>query len=796
MRKLDHEFDLAVCGGGLAGFCAAVAAARHGSRVALIQDRPVLGGNSSSEIRVTPHGAANFHAYARETGIISELLIEERYRNHEPIMENGGTNSVWDMVLYDTAMREPNLTLFLNTVIQSVRMAEPLPEPPLPETRDGFYHRPSLHADGPGLIRSVRGHVLNSEIELTIAAHHFIDATGDGIVADLAGCQWRMGTEGRDAFGEHHAPEHASTDTMGNSIHIRARDMGRPCPFSAPDWAVHHADPAYFYEQGRVPGDVRGGFWWIEIGVPWHTIHDNATIAHELTRHALGVWDWMKNRDPNLKGHIENYALDWIGQLPGKRESRRIIGQRLMTEHDFWPDKPFTDEIAFGGWFVDLHTPGGLLADKSEPHAAQGYQVEGEMADRAFVGPYGIPLGIMVTKDVRNLMTAGRNISATHAALGSIRVMATTALLGQAAGTFLALNRRSSKPLGTLAERAANTNALQQALLRDGCFLPSAVNQDKNDLARRATIVASSSEKVSGVEQLEAGAHDGLGRWYVPERPEDELLTTRRAQWIAVATDSIKSVSVLLSNLAGKTQSVEAILCPVQSIWDYRTEPDAFVARAKLEIPPGGPHWIDWPLPDDHSGSIKPGTYLRLDLLPQPKVAWHLAQRKLIPGHPSAYAASPRLMRRYHSGQTLCFGIQPAQPCFEPGQVISGVTRPCRFTNLWRSDPNLRGPAWLDLHWDRQQTINVVELTFPGHLVREYHAYGPFYADPQTARDYLLGAWVNGVWTTLASCKGNYQRHRIHRFSVPVRTDRLRLIIQSTHGDPSAGVHEIRCYRD
>lgn len=794
MKTVNQRFDLVVCGGGLAGFCAAVAAARHGLETALVHDRPVLGGNSSSEVRVTPHGAAQFHAYARETGVISEMLIRERRQNHQDIMENGWTNSVWDMVLYDAAMREPRLTLMLNTVVSGVRMKSPLGEPTVPTVQAGFYHRPTLHPDGPGRITAVEADVLNAETHLILEADHFIDATGDGVLADLAGCEWRMGSEGRDAFNETHAPPQGSTDTMGNSIHIRARDMGRPCPFELPQWAVHHQDPSYFYEQGRVPHDPRGGFWWIEIGVPWHTIHDNETIRHELTRHALGIWNWMKNHDPKLKGKIENYALDWIGQTPGKRESRRIMGLRLMTEHDLWPEKPFTDEIAFGGWFVDLHTPGGLLAKSSEPLAAQGYKVEGDQADKSYVGPYGIPLGVMISKDVDNLMMAGRNVSVTHAALGTVRVMATTALMGQAAGTFLALGAGKKKSLKQRAEDAQQCQTVQQTLLRDGCFLPSVANDDPADLARQARVTASSSDSVTGVTLEEVGVHDGLNRWWRPANPERDILTHRRAQWIAIGADRLDAVSVCLSNFDSEPQRVKAVLVPVESIWDYRSSPDAILGEMEFEVPPGGPHWVRHEVGLNRSAGLRPGRYLRLDLMEHKHIAWHASPARFVPGHPSAWAASPRRMRRYHDGATLCFKVEPAQPCFGPEQVISGVARPHRFTNLWRSDPKEKGQSWVELSWEQPQTIGCIEMTFPGHLLREYHAYGPFYTDCQTPRDYIVGAWMDGVWKTVVSEQGNHQRHRRYHLEKPIKTSRLRLIVQATNGDPSAAVHEIRCY--
>jgi hypothetical protein len=416
MKTLTESYDIVVCGGGLAGTCAAIAAARHGAKVCLVQDRPVLGGNSSSEIRVTPHGAANFHAYARETGIISEALIEERSQNHQEVFENGWTNSVWDTVLYDIAIRTPGLTLRVNTTVEGVIMADGSTGVNVPpDVQNGYAHRPACNTSS--RIAAVTARVANAETLLRLEAAEFIDCTGDASLADWAGCEWRMGTESRAEFNEPHAPAEASTKTMGNSIHFRARDMGKPIPFKAPDWAVKHENPDFFYKQGRGLYDMRGGYWWIEIGMPWDTIYDAETIRHELTRHTLGIWDWIKNRDPKTKAASANYALDWIGQVPGKRESRRVIGQYFLTEHSIAKCEVFPDEIAFGGWFIDLHTPGGLLAPTAEPASAEGYNPNSEYAEKSYVGPYGIPLRCLHSKDIENLSMAGRNVSATHAAL-------------------------------------------------------------------------------------------------------------------------------------------------------------------------------------------------------------------------------------------------------------------------------------------------------------------------------------------------------------------------------------------
>jgi len=300
-KHMEQSFDLVVAGGGLAGVCAALAAARHGLKTCLVQERPVLGGNASSEIRVTPHGAGCHHVWARETGLIAEVQWEERFRNHEPIVHDGGwINSVYDQVLYDFVTREPNLTLHLNTTVLRVLMeggGDQVEVPP--NAAKGYYERPACAPSR--RIAALVARTLSAEVEMVLRAPLFVDATGDALVADRAGCGWRMGTESKAETGEWHAPEKASTDTMGNTIYIRAKDLGRDAPFIPPAWAALHHDPDFFYKQGRHPRDPRGGFWWIEIGMPWHTIHDNETMRHELTRHAYGVWDWMKNHDPVMK---------------------------------------------------------------------------------------------------------------------------------------------------------------------------------------------------------------------------------------------------------------------------------------------------------------------------------------------------------------------------------------------------------------------------------------------------------------------------------------------------------------
>ncbi|MGB8353045.1 MAG: FAD-dependent oxidoreductase [Chthoniobacteraceae bacterium] len=786
MKKRSESYDLVVCGGGLAGFCAAIAASRHGLKICLVHERPVLGGVASSEMRVTVHGSACHHAYARETGIIGEALTDERARNHEWINENGWTNSVFDQVLYDMAVREPNLTLHLNTPVVDVIMENGTTPEIEPGTTAGYYERPACAASH--RISAVVARTLSAEVELTLFAPLFVDATGDAFVADRAGCGWRMGTEGREETGEAHAPAKASTDTMGNSIHIRCRNIGREAPYSPPPWAVQHEDARYFYEQGRPPSDPKGGYWWFEIGVPWHTIHDNEEIRHQLTRHALGVWDWMKNRDPKTMDACRNYALDFIGQVPGKRESRRVYGRHWLNANELMDCVVFPDEVAYGGWFIDLHTAGGLLAATSEPSNAEGYVPDSDYAAKSYVGPYGIPLRSLIARDVDNLFMAGRCISTTHAALGSARVMGTTSLMGQAVGTAAAVMRQHDMDLPGLAADAETggpiVHQLQQTLLRDGCFLPNVKNQDKADLARTAQASASSSAMVHGQSPADAEHRNGQG-W----RPRGRSFSLEKVQGqvLHLSGGDVDRLEICCDNSNGTTVRLPVRLVRLEQIWDYRVGGSCVVAESSVEIPPGNDQWAVW---NANIKALPAGTY-RLECGRAQGMQWlHLLA--LQQGYTAQFQITPVRMRDHHCG--LAFRISPAQSPYPASNALSGVARPQHGTNLWRSDPGAGLPAWFQLDWKSEQIITSVELTFASHLLAEIHSEPPFWRDPQIARDYTLSVGRDGTLHKLLRVTGNYHRRRVHQLPQGHSVGTLRLTILATNGNPAAGLYEIRCY--
>ncbi len=783
-KRIEQSFDLIVAGGGLAGVCAAISAARQGLKTCLVHERPVLGGVASSEMRVTVHGAGCHHAYGRETGIIAELLADERSRNHEEINENGWTNSVFDQVLYDACVREANLTLHLNTPVLRIELDGAEQVEVQPHTRKGYYER---EACAPSRrISALIARTLSAEVELRLSAPLFADCTGDAIVADRAGCAWRMGSEAQAEHGEQHAPVTASTETMGNSIHIRAKDIGRPAPFAPPPWAVRHEDPDFFYKQGRGLYDMRGGFWWIEIGVPWHTIHDNETIRHELTRHALGVWDWMKNRDPKTMDRCRNYALDFIGQVPGKRESRRVVGHHWLTETQLQAREAFPDAICHGGWFVDLHTPGGLLAPTSEPASAEGYTPDSEYAAKSYVGPYGIPLRSLIARDVDNLFLAGRCISTTRAALGTVRVMGTTAMMGQAVGTAAAEALRRKLGLPQLAADAASGGpaicAVQQRLLRDGAFIPGIANRDEQDVARRARVSASSSARLHGLGPDDHGPCTRLRG--MPRGTADLAKGLAQLVWCSGRIDSL---ALCLDNPTDAPVALPLYLVRVDGVWDYRKGgQDRGLQPAPsclLTVPPGTRRWLTWDVALD---GVAPG-WLRLETGAAPGLAWQHAAA-VLPGHVAFRHLSPTRWRGLHGA--LAYRVEPAQDAVGPEQVLSGVTRPGAATNLWRSDSGAGLPQWLELAWDAPQRLTRVELTFPGQLLGEVHREEPFYVEPQVARDYAIEA--DGV--EVLRVTGNTAWRRCHDLPAAVQGKRLRIVVLATNGDAAASIVEVRCY--
>lgn len=494
LHHIQKHFDVAVIGGGMSGICAAIASARNGAKTALIQSRSVLGGNASSEIRMHIVGASchNSKKNLSESGILLEILLENKRRN--PYQNF----SIWDSVLWEKVHFQENLELYLNTDIRAVEM------------------------EGKRIL-SVTGYQNTTETDISFFAPIFIDATGHGTVGVLAGAKSRVGSEGKAELNEPTAPDAPNTDTMGSTLMFQAVNRGRPVPFEKPFWAYRYSEEDLKYrshytctkalgEGGKFEsysgGDTKAlpdfstfdsGYWWLELGGDNEDNIKNAEeIRDELLKTLFGVWDHIKNCGDH---GAENYDLEWVGMVPGYRESRRLEGPYLLNENDIRENRIFPDAVAYGAWPMDVHTPGGVKDTDKLPSAVYNFD-----------GCYTIPYRCYYSKNVENLMMAGRDISTSKMGFSSVRVMGTCAVGGQAAGTAAAMAAKEGK-----LPRDVDVFALQQLLLRQDCYIPGFKNRDEKDFASHCRITASSCKAGYEPQQVISGVaretEEGSNAW-------------------------------------------------------------------------------------------------------------------------------------------------------------------------------------------------------------------------------------------------------------------------------------------
>ena len=417
-----HKADICVVGGGLSGMCAAIAAARHGAKTVIVHDRPMFGGNASSEVRMWPLGARGNNR--RETGLFEEIVLENMHRNPTRSF------AIWDSVLFEAVKTQEGIEAILNCSIYDAEAEN-------------------------GKIISACGWQTTTYQHHKVEAKIFIDCSGDSILAGLSGAEYRFGREGREEFDESAAPSEPDRKTMGNSCLIQARETPFPIEYTPPKWARKITDDSSLIGRHHRPDELRwNNFWWLELGGEQDTIEDAEKIRDELLSLSFGVWDHIKNHGDH---GADNWELEWAGFLPGKRESRRYVGDHILKQSEVQAGGKFDDIIAYGGWRIDDHPPAGF-DHKGEPTTY--YDTP---------SPFGIPYRCIYSKNVENLMFAGRNISVTHVAMAASRVMATCAMLGQAAGTAAAFAAEQGISPRAVTERIGE---VQKRLMDDDCWLP------------------------------------------------------------------------------------------------------------------------------------------------------------------------------------------------------------------------------------------------------------------------------------------------------------------------------------
>ncbi len=739
------NFDFVVCGGGISGMVAAVTAARKGLKTALINDRSVPGGNASSEIGVVIQGSShhglNFSVYAKETGLMDELRSKLDYA----VAHCGyDVAAACDAVFLDFLYNEPNITLYLNTVVTDVT------------TQDGK-------------ITSVLAYQMRQDEKIAFVAPLYADCTGDAVVAHKAGADTAMGAEAKSEFGEKSADEEAQTWTMGHTLYFEIEDVGHPVKFVRPAFA-HDVSKMDFMKDMNNPAKMRmlyvgGRFWTLEYGGQVNTISDSEHITLELRKLVYGLWDHIKNSGEYPKA--ENFVIKRVYSIPGSRESRRIMGDYILTETDLDQGTHFADSVLAGGWPMDLHAPKGIYDD---------------LPASAFIpvtALYDIPYRCLYSRNVSNLFMAGRNISTTHIALSSTRVIGTCGAMGQAIATAAWLCKKYA-----YLPREVYSNAiaeLQQTLLAD----------DQLIIGRRETgCEALEKHFVASADSI--SAYENLTDAEI-QRP----LTQSVGLALPIKTEKLDSVSVKVKNLSDQPQVLKVRVLAGSKMEAY--VPEKTVAETEISVDPGFCGWLPISVGQSHGGDGK----VYLVLLANENLAVFGTLSRL-PGAITCKFYTEKTEGFDHNtcplapetgfiGQdnlyktfNLCFrDVLPQQEIFAPGHLLNGFTRPYGHANIWLSEK--REKANIILKADEPQKVSSMEVYFDNELEDDRRKVIP----AATVKDY-------NVWLTTKDgiqkleVRDNFLRRSIVQINAEVSEIRLELL--ATYGDPRYGVYGIKLY--
>lgn len=739
--------DLVVAGGGLSGVCCAIIAARQGLKVILIQDRPVLGGNSSSEVRLWILGATshmgNNNRWAREGGLIDELLVENTFRNAE------GNPIIFDAILLDKVFQEKNITLLLNTAIYRV------------------------DKENAGIISSVSAFCSQNQTEYKVAAPLFCDASGDGIVGFLSGAAFRMGAESKEEFGELFAPSEEYGELLGHSIYFYSKDTGKPVTFTPPSFALRDITKIPKFKSFNTK-DFGCKLWWIEYGGRLHTVRDTEEIKWELWKVVYSVWDYIKNSGEFPEA--DTLTLEWMGTIPGKRESRRFEGDYILRQQDIIQQKIHPDAVAYGGWSIDLHPADGVFSEK--PGCNQWHPK----------GVYQIPYRSLYSRNIYNLFFAGRIISATHVAFGSTRVMATSAYTGQAVGMAAAIatnNKANPRDLN----RVDLMKELQNALLKTGHYIPGLQLVDNADLVKKATIRSTSTLSLKEL---------GESSLWKP-------LDISAGQLIPIKAGSIPALELHAYAEVNTRLDVELRI----SSKNGNYTPDLILEKKQLEIHPGR-NSIEL----QFERRMEEDCYAFILLLKNPLIRVNYSEKR-VTGILSVFNLINHAVSNYGKqtppadigvdsfefwcpqrrpqGHNIAMRFSPAVEVFSANNVKNGIDRPTLQPNAWVADWSDPNPQ-LFFEWKEPQEIKRVVVLFDtdyDHPMESVLMTHPEAVMPFCVRNFKLQDEMGNV---LHYKKDNYQTLNSIEFEQPVRTQKLILTVEHPSDKIPAAVFSVRCY--
>ncbi len=739
-KTIRLDSDLVIVGGGLAGTCAAITAARAGIKVILVQDRPVLGGNASSEVRLWALGATshmkNNNRWSREGGVIDEILVENTFRNRE------GNAIIFDTILLEKVVEEENITLLLNTAATSLGKSD---------------------AD---TIESVSAFCSQNSTRYELYAPLFCDASGDGIVAFQAGAAFRMGAESSEEFGEKFAPSEEYGYLLGHSIYFYTKDLGEPVKFVPPSYALDDITqiPRFRGFNTAVHGCK---LWWIEYGGRLDTVHETEAIKWQLWKVVYGVWNHIKNSGEFPDA--ETLTLEFVGQIPGKRESRRFEGDYMMIQQDIIEQRQHYDAISFGGWSIDLHPADGVFSER--PGCDQWHAK----------GVYQVPYRTQYSKNIRNLFITGRIMSASHVAFGSTRVMLTLASAAQSVGMAAAHCIRG----GLLPRDIAapdRVKLLQRDLQRVGGYIPQFTLDDAENLVRQAEVSASSKLRLESLP--DDGPRLPLERAYAQMLPLQRGKTPR----MTVTVDAAEATG-LVAQL--RTSSKR----------DNFT-PDVLLGSLEFDLEAGDSQVIEL----DFEATIDEDRYVFVCLMENPALKLRLSSARatglLAVQYWRSQEPTPDIGAesfefwtppRRPEGQNVAMTFSPPIDAWDPRHVINGAARPTSAANAWVADPSDPAPK-LDVKWLAPQRIREATLIFDtdsDHAMETVFSNHAEDAMPFAVKHYRL---TNGNGRVYAEARDNHQTVNRIVFDEAIETDQLRLEVLASHGDVPAAVFALRCY--
>ncbi|HEY8996840.1 MAG TPA: FAD-dependent oxidoreductase [Edaphobacter sp.] len=746
LREEKLTADLLVAGGGLSGVCCAITAARQGLRVVLVQDRPVLGGNASSEVRLWILGATshmgNNNRWAREGGVIDELLVENMWRNPE------GNAIVLDSIVLEFVLREERIRLLLNTAVDEVETGEDT------------------------AIRSVAAYCSQNQTRYRIKAPLFVDATGDGLLGFLSGAAFRMGAESKAEFGEMLAPETEQHTLLGHSLYFYSRDTGRPVKYVPPSFALKNISEIPRFRELRVT-DSGCRLWWLEYGGTRDTVFETEEIKWELWKVAYGVWNYIKNSGEFPEA--ETLTLEWMGTIPGKRESRRFEGDVMLTQQDLVEQHEFDDAVSFGGWAIDLHPSDGVYS--AQPGCTQWHAK----------GVFQIPFRTMYSRNVPNLFLTGRLISASHIAFGSTRVMATCAHNGQAVGMAAAMCREAGlAPRDLLV--ADRMRELQRRLLRAGQHIPNVCADDVADKARAAKVTATST--------LALGELKSSGEWTTLDKPMALLLP--------VATGRVPAVTL-------QVKAADAVTLRA-SLWGSsragNTTPDVKLGEMQFELAAGEQRVrLEFDVSLEKTAHVfymlQPAESVEIALSADQVTGVLTVSQKMNKAVAKSLVQTPPegsgvdtfafwLPDRRPMARNLAAVIEPALKMFAASNVVNGVTRPWRGVNAWVPSPGDARPS-LKLAWNAPQKISEIEISFDtdfDHPMESVLMGHPERVMPACVTEFEVCAGGRGQ---VAHVTENHQTRWSLKLEQPIETSELSVIVLA-HGPALSAIFEVRCY--